>query len=178
MELAQQFSGQASDVDGYISLMQSSLGSEDGTSTFGAEDLRADLDSINIGSQLTADTNLADLMRTYYADLSDYDRAYRFTALSFGNVNTGNTNDFRETVYSTLTSDAGMQLLLYLKGMWTSDGWTINSDAEPALAGCGLRLCGLPFLRRQRGAGQVRRQRPQGHVRAVLVRRTERPGRK
>ena len=135
MELAQQFSGQASDVDGYISLMQSSLGSEDGTSTFGAEDLRADLDSINIGSQLTADTNLADLMRTYYADLSDYDRAYRFTALSFGNVNTGNTNDFRETVYSTLTSDAGMQLLLYLKGMWTSDGWTINSDAEPALRG-------------------------------------------
>lgn len=135
MELAQQFSGQASDVDGYISLMQDSFNSEGDDSTFGAADLRADLDSINIGSQLTADTNLADLMRTYYSDLTDYDRAYQFTALSFGSVNTGNTSNFRETVYTTLTSDAGMQLLLYLKGMWTSDGWTINSDAQPALQG-------------------------------------------
>lgn len=135
MELAQQFSGQASDVDGYITLMQDSLGSEDGTSTFGAEDLRADLDSVVIGTQLTTETNLSDLIRSYYADLSDYNRAYQFIALSFGSVKTGDATAFRDTVYNTLVSDAGMQLLLYMKGMWSSDGWTIQSDAEPALQG-------------------------------------------
>ena len=135
MELAQQFSGQASDVDGYISLMQESFGTEDDSSTFGAQDLRADLDSVNIGSQLTTDTNLADLLRRYYADLSDYDRVYQFIALSFGSVKTGDSTTFRDTVYNTMVSDAGMQLLLYLKGMWSSDGWTIQSDAEPALQG-------------------------------------------
>nr|WP_317399225.1 hypothetical protein [uncultured Gemmiger sp.] len=135
MELAQQYSGQASDVDGYITLMQESFGSEGDDSTFGAQDLRADLDSVIIGSQLTADTNLSDLIRSYYADLTDYDRAYQFIALSFGSVKTGDTTAFRDTVYNTLVSDAGMQLLLYLKGMWSADGWTIQSDAEPALQG-------------------------------------------
>ena len=135
MELAQQYSGQASDADGYVTLMQDTFGADSETSMFGAEDLRADLDSVNLGSQLSEDTNLSDLMRSYYADLSDYDRAHQFIALSFGTVNTGNTQEFRDKVYNTLISDAGMQLLLYLKGMWSADGWTLKSDYEPALRG-------------------------------------------
>lgn len=135
MELAQQYEGQASDAEGYRSLMESALGGDDATSMFGASDLRSDLDSVNIGSQLTADSNLADLMRTYYTDLDDYNRAYQFVALSFGNTDTGNTDQFRETVYNALVSDTGMQLLLYMKGMWTSDGWTLKSEYEPALRG-------------------------------------------
>lgn len=135
MELAQQYSGQASDAAGYVTLMQESFGAEGDGSVFGADDLRADLDSVNIGSQLSQDTNLADLMRTYYADLNDHDRCYTFAALSFGNVNTGNTEKFRETVYDSLVKDTGMQLLLYMNGMWTSDGWTLSSEYEPALQG-------------------------------------------
>lgn len=135
MELAQQYSGQASDAAGYVSLMQDTFGADSETSMFGADDLRADLDSVVLGSQLTEDTNLADLMRTYYADLSDYDRAYQFIALSFGSVNTGNSDNFRETVYETLVGDTGMQLLLYMNGLWTSDGWTLKSEYEPALQG-------------------------------------------
>lgn len=135
MELARQYSGQASDAAGYVTLMQESFGAEGDGSVFGADDLRADLDSVNIGSQLSQDTNLADLMRTYYADLNDHDRCYTFAALSFGNVNTGNTEKLRETVYDSLVKDTGMQLLLYMNGMWTSDGWTLSSEYEPALQG-------------------------------------------
>lgn len=135
MELAQQYNGQASDAAGYVSLMQDTFGADSETSMFGADDLRADLDSVVLGSQLTEDTNLADLMRSYYADLSDYDRAYQFIALSFGSVNTGNSDNFRETVYETLVGDTGMQLLLYMNGLWTSDGWTLKSEYESALQG-------------------------------------------
>lgn len=135
MELAQQYSGQASDAAGYVTLMQETFGAESDSSMFGADDLRADLDSVVLGSQLTTDTNLADLMRTYYADLSDYDRAYQFIALSFGSVNTGNAEEFRQKVYDTLVGDTGMQLLLFTKGMWSSDGWTLKSEYEPALQG-------------------------------------------
>ena len=140
MELAQQYSGQASDAAGYVTLMQETFGIEGDGSVFGAEDLRADMDSVNIGSQLTQDSNLADLMRTYYTDLSDYDRCYTFTALSFGNVNTGSTATFRQTVYDGLVKDTGMQLLLYMNGMWSSDGWTLSSEYEPALQGAAYVL--------------------------------------
>lgn len=135
MELAGQYSGQASDAAGYVDLMQDTFGADSESSMFGAEDLRADLDSVVIGSQLSTDSNLADLMRSYYTDLTDYDRAYQFTALSFGNVDTGNNEKFRETVYQTLVGDTGMQLLLYTNGMWSADGWTLSSEYEPALQG-------------------------------------------
>lgn len=135
MELAGQYSGQASDTAGYVALMQETFGADSESSMFGAEDLRADLDSVVIGSQLSTDSNLADLMRSYYTDLTDYDRAYQFTALSFGNVDTGNNEKFRETVYQTLVGDTGMQLLLYTNGMWSADGWTLSPEYEPALQG-------------------------------------------
>lgn len=135
MELAGQYSGQATDTAGYVSLMQDTFGADSDSSMFGADDLRADLDSVVLGSQLTEGANLSDLMRSYYADLSDYDRAYQFITLSFGSVNTGNSDKFRETVYETLISDTGMQLLLYTNGMWSSDGWTLKSEYEPALQG-------------------------------------------
>ena len=119
MELAQYYMGQASDAAGYASLMNATFNLEDdgSTSVFSSSDLRADLDSVNIGAGLTADSRLADAIRTYYADLTEYDRVYQFIARSFGSVNTGDET-FADTVYDTLVGDTGMQLLLYTEDMW------------------------------------------------------------
>ena len=134
MELAQQYAGQASDADGYTALMQGSFESD--ASMFGADDLRADLDAINIGAQLSGGGSIADAIQTYYTDLSDYDRVYRFIALSFGDVDTSDTAAFRQTVYETMSQDVGMQLLLYINGMMSiSSGWTVEASAAPALQG-------------------------------------------
>lgn len=133
MQLAQQYLGQAADEDGYMALMQTTFNTG-GESVFGNEDLRADLDSVNLGARLGADTDLAALLRDYYtADLTDYDRAYQFTALTFGNVNTGSQGNFRQTVYNTLLADTGMQLLLYISGMWQRETWQVDGESEPAL---------------------------------------------
>ena len=129
--------GQASDAAGYASLMNATFNLEDdgSTSVFSSSDLRADLDSVNIGAGLTADSRLADAIRTYYADLTEYDRVYQFIARSFGSVNTGDET-FADTVYDTLVGDTGMQLLLYTEDMWSiSEGWTVAAEAEPALRG-------------------------------------------
>ena len=137
MELAQYYMGQASDAAGYASLMNATFNLEDdgSTSVFSSSDLRADLDSVNIGAGLTADSRLADAIRTYYADLTEYDRVYQFIARSFGSVNTGDET-FADTVYDTLVGDTGMQLLLYSEDMWSiSEGWTVAAEAEPALRG-------------------------------------------
>ena len=134
MELAKQFQGQASDAAGYTDLMQGSFDSAD--SMFGGEDLRADLDAINIGAQLTGGGSIADAVEAYYSDLTDYDRAYQFIALSFGDTDTANTEAFRQEVYDTLSGDTGMQLLLYMNGMMSiSGGWGVSPDCVPALQG-------------------------------------------
>ncbi len=137
MELARAYQGQASDAEGYASLMSASFNlPDDGSNSyFGSDDLRADLDSVNIGAELSADTRLADAIRSYYDGMTEYDRAYRFIANTFGTVNTGD-KAFRERVYTTLTGDTGMQLLLYTEGMWTLEGgWQVSPDSEPALRG-------------------------------------------
>ena len=90
MQLARAYNGQASDAAGYAELMRATFNmQDDGTnSVFGDQDLRADLDSVIIGTQLTADTNIAETLRQYYDTLTDYDRAKQFIMLSFGTVNT------------------------------------------------------------------------------------------
>ena len=134
MELARQYQGQASDAAGYAGLMAGCFDGND--SMFGGDDLRADLDSVVIGAQLTDGASVADAIESYYGAVTDYDRAYRFIALSFGNVNTGDAEGFRQTVYETLTRDTGMQLLLYVNGMMSvADGWTVTAEAAPALQG-------------------------------------------
>lgn len=134
MELARQLSGQAGDVDGYRALMGNYFNSPDvAQSTFSDQDLRADLDAVVLGDRLTAETDLAGLLREYYASVNEHDRAYQFIALSFGTVETGDQAAFREQVYQALTSDAGMQLLLFMNGMWQTEGWQIAPDAAPAL---------------------------------------------
>lgn len=138
MELAQAYAGQASDAASYQKLMAATFAIPDdgSTSTFGDQDLRADLDSVNVGAQLKADTSIADTLRTYYTSLDDATRCYDFIARSFGTVDTGKTDTFRETVYSTMVNDAGMQLLLYINGLWGQSGdWTISASAEPAMRG-------------------------------------------
>ena len=136
MQLAKAYYGQAGDAAGYAQAMRDTFNmNDDGTnSVFGDQDLRADLDSVIIGTQLTADTNLADTLRSYYANLTDYDRAYQFIALSFGTVNTADAS-FADTVYNALLQDSGAQLLLYLNGMWQKDPWQVSGEYAPALRG-------------------------------------------
>ena len=141
MQLAQVYNGQAADAEGYMALMQQTFNiDDDGTaSKFGDQDLRADMDSVVVGSQLNAQSNIADLLRTYYAELTDYDRASRFIALSFGTTDTARQEEFRNTVYTTMTADSGMQLLLYINKMWTTEGWTLSPEYEPGVrAACSL----------------------------------------
>ncbi len=135
MQLAQSCLGQASDAAGYRDLMAATFNiPDDGTlSSFGDEDLRADMDAVVLGSRIGEGTRLADLMRDYYAYLTDYDRAYNFIGLSFGTTDTGRQSTFRQTVYDTLVSDTGMQLLLYINGLWQQDGWQLDPAAQPAL---------------------------------------------
>ena len=137
MQLAQVYQGQASDADGYASLMQQTFAIDDdgSVSKFGDQDLRADLDSVVAGSQLKSGSNIADVLRDYYNDLTDYDRCYQFIAMSFGSMNTSDSTAFRDKVYTTMTADTGMQLLLYMNNMWSSQGWKVDPDAEPALRG-------------------------------------------
>ncbi|MGN0652937.1 MAG: hypothetical protein ACI4KN_08040 [Gemmiger sp.] len=137
MELAQEYAGQADDAAGYAALMQNTFAmDDDGTnSVFGDQDLRADLDSVVAGSSLEKDGRIADVLRSYYADLDDYSRASRFIAMSFGSVDTGSVTDFADNIYTTMVKDAGMQLLLYMNQMWGEEDWSILPEYEPALRG-------------------------------------------
>lgn len=141
MELAKAYYGQASDAAGYASAMRGTFNmNDDGTnSVFGDQDLHADLDSVIVGSTLKADTDIAETLRSYYADLTDYDRASTFIRISFGTVDTS-AADFGTTVYNAMMQDSGMQLLLYVNGMWQTDGWQIKSDYAPALQGAAQLL--------------------------------------
>lgn len=136
MQLAQAYAGQASDAAGYADLMRDTFAIDDdgSTSKFGDQDLRADLDSVVVGSQLTKDSNIADALRSYYTDLTDYDRVYQFISLSFGTVDT-KSDAFGDTVYESMLADSGMQLLLYMNGMWTGSIWTVDESYAPALRG-------------------------------------------
>lgn len=142
MELAKSFHGQADDAAGYAGLMQSAFNTGDSSSSvFSAEDLRADLDSVVVGSQLTRDSDIADTLRSYYDGLTEYDRAYQFIALSFGTVNTSDSG-FSDTVYNAIVQDTGMQLLFYMNDMWTGSGWTIDESYAPAVRGATDLLAG------------------------------------
>ena len=136
MQLARAYNGQASDAAGYAELMRATFNmQDDGTnSVFGDQDLRADLDSVIIGTQLTADTDIAETLRQYYDTLTDYDRAKQFIMLSFGTVNTSDAA-FKDRVYNALLQDSGAQLLLYLNGMWQLDGWQLDPAWAPAMRG-------------------------------------------
>ena len=135
MELAQSFAGQAQDAAGYAEAMRGSFNTGDSsTSLFSAEDLRADLDSVIVGSQLTRDSDIADTLRSYYDGLTEYDRAYQFIALSFGTVNTSD-DSFADTVYNSIVQDTGMQLLFYMNDMWSAGGWTLDENVAPAVRG-------------------------------------------
>ena len=133
MELARQYAGQASDAAGYADLMSGTF--EDDNSVFGGDDLRADLDAVVIGSRLSQGSDLAQTIRDYYSSANEYDRAYQFIALTFGDVNTGDESTFGDEIYQAATQDTGMQLLLYLNQMWVSDGWTIAEDSAVPLQG-------------------------------------------
>lgn len=136
MELAQAYYGQASDAAGYADAMRDTFNIDDdgSVSKFGDQDLRADLDSVVVGSQLTKDTDIADALRSYYDGLTEYDRAYQFISLSFGTVDTS-SSAFADTVYDCLLSDSGMQLLFYMNGMWTPSGWSLDENYAPAVRG-------------------------------------------
>ena len=133
VELAQQYAGQASDAAGYAELMSGTF--EDENSTFGGEDLRADLDAVIIGAGLTQGGDVAQAVKDYYSSANEYDRAYQFIALTFGDVNTGNTTDFANEVYHAATQDTGMQLLFYMNNMWSMETWSMDENYAPAVRG-------------------------------------------
>ena len=140
MQLAKAYYGQASDEAGYADVMRATFAKDDdgSVSVFGDQDLRADIDSINVGAELTKDTDIATALRDYYQNLSanvvDYARAKQFIILNFGTVDTSADN-FGDVIYETMLEDSGMQLLLYMNGMWTTSGWTVNNEYAPALHG-------------------------------------------
>ena len=135
MELAKAYYGQAGDAAGYASAMQGAFNTGDSSSSvFSAEDLRADLDSVVVGSRLSGGADIADTLRSYYDGLTEYDRAYQFIALSFGTVNTGD-DAFADTVYDAIVQDTGMQLLFYMNDMWTASGWSLEESYAPAVRG-------------------------------------------
>lgn len=136
MQLAQVYYGQASDAAGYAALMRATFNIDDdgSVSKLGDQDLRADLDSVVVGSQLTKDTDIADALRSYYDGLTEYDRAYQFISLSFGTVDTS-ASSFPDTVYDCLLEDTGMQLLFYMNSMWTTSDWTLSESYAPAVRG-------------------------------------------
>ena len=140
MQLAKAYYGQASDEAGYANAMRATFNiDDDGTnSVFGDQDLRADIDSVNVGATLTKDSDIATALKDYYENLSanvvDYARAKQFIMLSFGTVDTS-SDSFKDEVYNAMMEDSGMQLLLYMNGMWTTQGWTVKEDYAPALHG-------------------------------------------
>lgn len=135
-QLAQQYYGQAQDAAGYAAAMRATFNMDDdgSLSKFGDQDLRADMDSVIIGSKVTQDTDLADALRSYYENLTEYDRAKEFISLSFGTQDTSNSS-FADAVYRALLDDSGMQLLFYMNGMWSVNGWQIKEDYAPAVRG-------------------------------------------
>ena len=135
-QLAQQYYGQAQDAAGYAAAMHATFNIDDdgSLSKFGDQDLRADMDSVIVGSKVTQDTDLADALRSYYENLTEYDRAKEFISLSFGTQDTSNSS-FADAVYRALLDDSGMQLLFYMNGMWSVNGWQIKEDYAPAVRG-------------------------------------------
>ncbi|WP_294844417.1 hypothetical protein [uncultured Gemmiger sp.] len=135
-QLAQQYYGQAQDAAGYAAAMRATFNIDDdgSLSKFGDQDLRADMDSVIVGSKVTQDTDLADALRSYYENLTEYDRAKEFISLSFGTQDTSNSS-FADAVYRALLDDSGMQLLFYMNGMWSVNGWQIKEDYAPAVRG-------------------------------------------
>lgn len=135
-QLAQQYYGQAQDAAGYAAAMRATFNIDDdgSLSKFGDQDLRADMDSVIVGSKVTQDTDLADTLRSYYENLTEYDRAKEFISLSFGTQDTSNSS-FSDAVYRALLDDSGMQLLFYMNGMWSVNGWQIKEDYAPAVRG-------------------------------------------
>lgn len=135
-QLAQQYYGQAQDAAGYAAAMRATFNMDDdgSLSKFGDQDLRADMDSVIVGSKVTQDTDLADALRSYYENLTEYDRAKEFISLSFGTQDTSSSS-FSDAVYRALLDDSGMQLLFYMNGMWSVNGWQIKEDYAPAVRG-------------------------------------------
>ena len=135
-QLAQQYYGQAQDAAGYAAAMRATFNIDDdgSLSKFGDQDLRADMDSVIVGSKVTQDTDLADALRSYYENLTEYDRAKEFISLSFGTQDTSGSS-FADAVYRALLDDSGMQLLFYMNGMWSVNGWQMKEDYAPAVRG-------------------------------------------
>ena len=135
-QLAQQYYGQAQDAAGYAAAMRATFNIDDdgSLSKFGDQDLRADMDSVIVGSKVTQDTDLADALRSYYENRTEYDRAKEFISLSFGTQDTSNSS-FADAVYRALLDDSGMQLLFYMNGMWSVNGWQMKEDYAPAVRG-------------------------------------------
>ena len=103
-------------------------------SYFGNEDLRADLDSVVVGSKVTKDTDLADALRSYYANLTDYDRAREFISLSFGTVDTSSTCLCRRRVPRSAGRFRYAAAVLHERYVDRCKGWADQGRLRPRRA--------------------------------------------
>ena len=115
---------------------------EEYASLFPKSDWLADLDAVNIGSELARGDDLADRVREYYGNVDDEERAERFICNQFGQADTGDQQTFRQQVKDKFFADSGVQLLLLSQEQLTLDDQrefvVVDSMNGPLNAVCSL----------------------------------------
>ena len=116
MQLAEQFAGRADGVEGYLALMGPVFAGGENDSLFPASDLLADLDGMVLGATLQPEEDLAEHLRTYYAEVTDATRAEKFIQAQLGGADTGDRAGLYEALEAALLDNDGMKLFLILRG--------------------------------------------------------------
>lgn len=135
MELAETTLGSSADLSALMAQQAQTFNSEaQSLSVFSAQDLRADMDAVNLAALLNENNGtIANLLQKYYQDIDAGSRVLYFAQNQFGECDLSRQSDFREQVYTTLIDDGGMQLLLALQDMWNTDQWQVETGAELSL---------------------------------------------
>lgn len=134
MELAQSTAGQADSPEAMLALQRQTFASEnEGSSLFSAQDLRADLDAVVLAALLEQNSDLADCLQTYYADLTADTRLRLFTRAQLSACDFSSVQGLADDLYEMLLSDTGMQMLLAFNGMWSESSWSLDPQYETAL---------------------------------------------
>lgn len=122
IQLAESIQGtQGSEQDCIQKLAPYFATEQESSSLFPKSDWIADLDGINIGSQLSKESDLAHQMEAYYSKITAKDRVRQFVQNQFGTVDTSNTASLRSLVKETFFQDSGIQLFLMSKEYITLD---------------------------------------------------------
>lgn len=143
VQLAESIKGNNGTEQDCISALKSYFAAADeNSSLFPQSDWIADQDGVNIGSELTGESDLAQQMSDYYAKITPKERAYQFVQNQFGQADTSQTQEFRDLVKQTFLQDAGVQLFLMADEYVTLDenknAVIVPSMQQPLNAACSL----------------------------------------